>query len=332
MSFIVDYLRKNGPVSGNDIAIALGITRQAVNKYLKRLISEGEVVKIGKTKGARYLLKTGKREEVKKQYTLEGLEEDKVFEELSLLMGLRRNLAGNVFDIVQYAFSEMLNNAIDHSRSSRCEVEMVLDNYDCSFRVKDFGVGIFFNIQKKFGLSSETQAILELTKGKRTTYEEKHTGEGVFFTSKAGDVIKFRSHEASVIFDNLKEDVFVRENVPIGGTEVTFTVSRQSRRVLQDVFEKYSGEEFEYGFEKTVVSVELIKERYISRSEARRMLSGLEKFTEIVLDFKGVKTMGQGFADEIFRVFKNAHRGIRIKTENVSPLLEAMIKHVSEAR
>jgi hypothetical protein len=52
----------------------------------------------------------------------------------------------------------------------------------------------------------------------------------------------------------------------------------------------------------------------------------LDKFKEIILDFKGVKSIGQGFADEIFRVFQNSHQEILIKTENASEILNSMLQ------
>jgi hypothetical protein len=58
------------------------------------------------------------------------------------------------------------------------------------------------------------------------------------------------------------------------------------------------------------------------------LLSGLDKFKEVILDFKGVRSIGQGFADEVFRVFKTQHPEITMKVENVSPSLEPMIQHV----
>ena len=67
---------------------------------------------------------------------------------------------------------------------------------------------------------------------------------------------------------------------------------------------------------------------YVSRSEARRLLHGLEKFKEIILDFSGVKSIGQGFADEVFRVFQNGHPDIVLKKINVSPTLVPIINHV----
>ena len=53
---------------------------------------------------------------------------------------------------------------------------------------------------------------------------------------------------------------------------------------------------------------------------------------KIILDFKGVASLGQGFADEVFRVFKNQHPDIVIKTENINPVLNSIIKHVVDKR
>ena len=38
--------------------------------------------------------------------------------------------------------------------------------------------------------------------------------------------------------------------------------------------------------------------------------------------------MGQGFADEVFRVFLNTHPDIEIETENLSHSLRTMVHHV----
>ncbi|HET6267864.1 MAG TPA: STAS-like domain-containing protein, partial [Acidobacteriota bacterium] len=160
-----------------------------------------------------------------------------------------------------------------------------------------------------------------------TTQQEKHSGEGVFFTSKSGDIVSIRSHSMFLNFDNLKNDLFVEKKRSIKGTEVHFQISKHTRRKLAAVFGPYAPEEFEFRFEKTRVHVRLYGENYVSRSEARRLLHGLDKFREIVLNFKNVKTMGQGFADEVFRVFLTNHPAVRIFVENLAPLLKPLILH-----
>ena len=177
-------------------------------------------------------------------------------------------------------------------------------------------------------MTDENSAIGELIKGKTTTMSEKHTGEGVFFSSKSGDKVIFRSHQINLIFDNINHDIFVEKKRFIQGTEVTFEIGRASKRELDKIFRNYAPADFDYKFKKTLVYVKLFQKEYISRSEARRLLTGLDKFKEIILDFKGVASLGQGFADEVFRVFKNQHPEIIIKSENINPILNSIIKHV----
>ena len=327
---ILQYITKGKSVSGKELSKFLGISRQAVHRHLKVLIQEGKVVKEGKTRGANYSIAGRIRpsQRLRRSYILKGLEENSVFKEIELFLNLRKNLRGNVLDIVHYVFTEILNNAIDHSLSKKCEVEVNLDMYRCNFRIRDYGIGIFYSIYTKFNLPDETSAIGELIKGKTTTMKERHTGEGVFFSSKSGDKVAFRSHKINLVFDNKRKDVYVEEKKFIKGTEVIFSISRASRRKIEKIFKQYAPEEFDYRFEKTRVFVKLFQREYISRSEAKRLLSGLDKFKEITLDFKGVKSLGQGFVDEIFRVFQGQHPGIVINIENLNPTISIMIKHV----
>ena len=328
---ILKYLKEKKSASGRELSQSFGISRQATNKHLKELILNGNVVKEGTTKGVIYRSSLAGRkiqsvQRFRKICSLQGLEEDKIFKEVELLLNLRKNLKKNVFEIIHYTFTEILNNALEHSRSTKCYIETTLDQYKCNFRIRDYGIGIFYSIFTKFNLSDETSAIGELIKGKTTTMKEKHSGEGVFFTSKSGDAIAFRSHKINLIFDNLKRDVFVEERKLVKGTEVNFSMSRNSKRKLKAIFEQFAPREFGYRFEKTKAFVKLFQKECISRSEAKRLLLNLDKFKEIILDFKGVKSIGQGFADEIFRVFRKEYPDTIIGTENVNPTLKPIIK------
>jgi hypothetical protein len=87
--------------------------------------------------------------------------------------------------------------------------------------------------------------------------------------------------------------------------------------------------EFECQTEGNGVRVKLLRSDFIARSEARRLLANLGKFREIVLDFRDVRSVGQGFADEVFRVFANRNPEIMLRAENAVPAVMAMIRHVS---
>ena len=330
---ILKILKEKKYSSGKELSALLGISRQALNKHLKGLIQNSKVVKEGITKGTIYSVssptaKTQSEQRFRKTYFLQGLEEHRVFEEIALLLNLRKKLKKNVLDIINYAFTEILNNAIEHSQSEKCKVEFILDQYSCIVSIRDYGIGIFYSIFTKFNLSDETSAIGELIKGKTTTMKEKHSGEGVFFTSKSGDNVSFKSHKINILFDNILKDVHVGDMKFIKGTGVNFSILRHSKKQLKEIFNQFASGEFDYKFEKTKVFVKLFQTDYVSRSEAKRLLSGLDKFKEIILDFKGVKSIGQGFTDEIFRIFKEKHPDTIIKTENLGSTLESMLKHV----
>jgi hypothetical protein len=124
-------------------------------------------------------------------------------------------------------------------------------------------------------------------------------------------------------------DVFVSEPRFIKGTLASFEIDRNSRTRLENVFAEFAPEKYDFQFQKTRVLVKLLRQDYISRSEAKRLMHNLDKFSEIELDMRDVQNLGQGFADEVFRVFATAHPNIVIRFINASDVVTAMIKHVS---
>jgi hypothetical protein len=142
------------------------------------------------------------------------------------------------------------------------------------------------------------------------------------------DRFLLRSHRIQVEWNRARDDVFVSKQRFLSGTDVRFSVQRSTRRRLEEVFGEFAPKEYDFQFQKTKVLVKLLQRDYVSRSEARRLLANLEKFREIVLDFRDVKSIGQGFADEVFRIFAGRHPAIVISTENTNPVLDAMIRHV----
>jgi hypothetical protein len=75
-------------------------------------------------------------------------------------------------------------------------------------------------------------------------------------------------------------------------------------------------------------SQRLFSDEYVSRSEARRMPAGLHKFKIVELGFHNVRSLGQGFAHEVFRVFATANPHVEFRISNLSPALEPMLRHV----
>jgi hypothetical protein len=186
---------------------------------------------------------------------------------------------------------------------------------------------LFRSIADKLELADEHAALAELVKGRTTTMPEAHSGEGIFFTARSADIFVLRSHRIRLEWDNARADTFVSDERFTKGTKVEFTVRRDARRNLESVFAEFAPEEYDYRFEKTRIRVSLVQPQYVSRSEARRLTANLEKFRTVVLDFKGVRSVGQGFMDEVFRVFANRHPDTSIEVINASPAVTAMLRH-----
>lgn len=68
------------------------------------------------------------------------------------------------------------------------------------------------------------------------------------------------------------------------------------------------------------------EELLMSRSQARRLITRFDRFREVILDFSGVEIIGQGFADEIFRVFANAQPHVKLCPIHCGKDVDAMIR------
>jgi virulence-associated protein VapD len=115
----------------------------------------------------------------------------------------------------------------------------------------------------------------------------------------------------------------------VPGTFIEMMISTASHRTVQEVFDTYTSESDDYGFTRTHISVFLARygdENLVSRSQAKRLLARIERFKEVILDFKGVSEIGQAFADEIFRVYKNTHPDVGLRWASASSDVEKMIK------
>jgi anti-sigma regulatory factor (Ser/Thr protein kinase) len=335
-NLILDQLREKRIVRASDIIQLTGLSRVYVHRFFRELLDEGKIVLIGKANQAHYLFAgTDEAEKKVKVYRVHrllqniNLREDIVLEEIKKGSAIFDEISSNTAGIVAYAFTEMLNNAIEHSKSKAIDILMVKTPEHIRFDVSDRGIGIFKNIVEKKGLNTQLEAIQDLIKGKQTTSLAFHSGEGIYFTSRIADYLDFRSFQKRLIFDNVIDDIFVKDiKRAVSGTKVSFTIRLDLEKTLTDVFNKYSDDSFE--FSKTSVKVKLFREgvEYMSRSQARRIAVGLEKFKVVELDFNGVETIGQAFADEIFRVWHAQHPDIRIVPVNAGENVIFMIKHV----
>ena len=331
--FILEHVPENPAHIARATAEKFAISRQAVNKHLRRLVAEGVLLAEGNARRLRYKLRP--LETWTQRYDLApGLAEDVVWRQ-DIVPALGK-LPANALDIWHYGFTEIFNNAIDHSEGTRVSVRIEKTASHSEVAVYDNGVGIFKKIQRELGLLDERHSVLELAKGKLTTDPANHTGEGIFFSSRMFDAFQIQSGGVyfSHSFGDERDWILERENPGRDGTSVWMVLNNHTSRTTKNIFEQFtSGDDL--AFTKTVVPVKLAQygeDKLVSRSQAKRLLARVERFKTVILDFSGVDSIGQAFSDEIFRVFTNKHPEIDLFEVNASDLVQQMIRRARAAR
>lgn len=325
--YIIENVDKHSTDISKITSAHFKITRQAVNKHLQRLAEEKILTDTGKTRNRSY--KLCPLVEWKRAFAVTpGIAEDVVWtDDIRPVLG---QLPDNVMNLWHHGFTEMFNNAKDHSGGAYIWVHIKKTAAETEMLVADDGVGIFRKIKAAMNLLDERHAVLELAKGKFTTDPKNHSGEGIFFTSRMFDYFDilsggvFFSHELGHPEDWIQELDQSKD-----GTYVWMKLYNHTSRTTRKVFDQFSSNDDEYKFNKTTVPVRLAKygdDNLISRSQAKRLLARIELFKVVILDFKEVPTIGQAFADEIFRVFANQHPDIELIPAHVNSEVKRVIE------
>ncbi len=315
---------------------SFGISVTSVKRYLKKALEEGTISQRTDNACGYALTEQVREERVELGASLP--QEDKLYDTI-----LRERLAGcgqEAQRIWQYAGMEILNNAIEHSRGTEIRIILRTNALYTTVLIADNGVGVFRTLMDYMAghgweNPDEEDALVELYKGKITSDASRHSGEGIFFSSKAVDEFAIwsgakvykccRGREHTVVENHLLSYVSRMEHI---GTLVMMTLENETSRKLSEVFDMYA--DVDEGFVRTRVPVmeACISGEPVARSQARRICSRLEEFKEVILDFDGVEIMGQGFADELFRVYALSHPQVTLCPVNMKKEVWRMIRHV----
>lgn len=309
-------------IAAGEVAKAAGVTRQAAHYHLVRMVGAGELRRVGAGRGSRYFADS----DLDRSYRLEDLEEDRVWDEVVRDVPQIQGAPANVRSIMRYAFTELLNNAIDHSGGTEARVR-VWARDPLAMEILDDGIGAFRHVRERLALPDDLAALQQLSKGRETTAPDRHSGEGIFFTSKAVDRFELDANRLRWIVDNVRDDQAVGDAPAHPGTRVRSEVYPATQRTLQEVFAPYVDEET-LRFERTIVPLTLFETegRFVSRAEAKRLGTRLERFREAVIDFEGIDEVGLAFVDELFRVWASQHPGTRLVPIEMSPAVERVVR------
>ncbi|MBR2445009.1 MAG: DUF2250 domain-containing protein [Clostridia bacterium] len=308
---------------------AFNISKSSVYNYVNQMENDGLIEK----KNGGYILRTSFYHYAFKNDGTLG--EDRIY---SQFISQHIQFKKNVNSIWNYAFTEMMNNAIEHSEAENIYVGIFQNFLETQILIRDDGIGIFKNIQR-FMRESKNESISLgecvslLFAGKFTTAKQYHTGEGIFFTSHVMDEFIIYSDDNFFTRNNFAslqmEDEGLHNLMNMDkGTAVRMTLGNNTKKVLSEVFNTFAP--VDEGFIKTSIPIAHMFSggNPVSRSEARRLLGSISAFTDITLDFAGVEEIGQGFAHELFVLGKQKHPHINLRTINACKAVEDMIKRV----
>ena len=335
--FIIQRVDEGAGDLAHKVAKNFGLSRQGASRYIRRMVAERQLIKKGETRSREYFLPVLAELDENLPVSPEW-PEDKVWR--TEVAPIINGVAANVADICHHGVSEMVNNVIDHSGSTDFLISVRRTAAKIDINIFDRGVGIFRKIKEAFNLEDDRHAIFELTKGKITTDPDRHTGEGIFFTSRMFDTFSILSGGLFLWHRREGHDWLIQAGDYQPGTTVTMKIGVNSTHTSKEVFDKYTrvgAEDIDsegidvgdYAFARTRIVVDLMRfegESLVSRSQAKRLVARLDKFREIILDFRDVESIGPAFADEIFRVYQREHPEIKLIYLNANEAVAAMIR------
>ena len=305
------------------------ISKSSVYNYLSELCERG-IIK--KADGSYELSDTAYT------FTYENngkLEEDRIFSRD--VEPLFSDFPRNVLSAWRYAFTEMMNNAIEHSLSSKITVTVIMSAVKTVVAIADNGRGIFENI-RQYMLSERGEELTHeecatlLFAGKFTTAKSIHSGEGIFFTSHLMDSFKIISDGVVFSRDNFTDYSYERLINEEQSTTVVMELDNNSKKTAREIFDRFSN--VDDGFIKTQIPIAHIFPGAgpVSRSEARRLGALIESFREAELDFVNVEELGQAFVHELFVVWKNNNPNVKLTVINAEGDAAFMIKRVANTK
>ena len=308
---------------------AFGVSKSSVYNYVKKMCEDNVLEKSeGAVPPYKLVSVTHKFE-----YDNNGsLGEDKIFR--ADIQPLLKGFEKNVFSAWQYAFTEMMNNAIEHARATKIVVLFSTNALKTSIVIADNGIGIFKNIQTFLKEERGQDLALDecvslLFAGKFTTAEKFHSGEGIFFTSHLMDEFVITSDDMIFSRDNFS-DATVKSFRGPSSTVVSMSLSNQSKKSTKEVFDRFA--DVEEGFVRTHIPIShmFAYGNPISRSEARRLATLIADFKEVTLDFQGVEEVGQAFCHELFVVWQRSNPEVVLRVVGACEDVDFMIQRVKK--
>lgn len=315
------------------VAARLELPRRRVPALLRRLASAQWLRREGTPRRPHW--RPGPLRQVVQRYALQGLMEDRPW---------RRDFApyfalpAPVQRMAQHAFTELVNNAIDHSEGTQVTVSMRQTPAQLQLLVSDDGCGLFRRIEESFDITEPAFAMLELAKGRLTSQPGRHCGQGLVVTSQLADVFDLRANAAA--FQRREWATASWQGMPVQaaladrpGTSVYLAIALDTARTLDSVQRAQSADACSLAFDRTRVPLRLVASGAMpalaSRADARRVAARLAAFRRAEIDFSGLGEVGHAFAHELFSVYRREHPEVELVAVGAAPPVAEMLGAVS---
>ena len=308
----------------------LDISRRRACGLLRKLVAMQWLQLDGTSRRPRY--SPGALRQVVQRYALAGLQEDQAWrQDFAPFFAL----PPTVLRMALHAFTELLNNAIDHSGGTQVTVSMRQTPLQVQLLVSDDGCGLFKRIAQHFAIDEPQLAMLELSKGKLSSAPDRHSGHGLFFSARLADVCDIHANAAAFQCRSWEQRPW-RSGRPAmrQGTSIYMAIQLDTTRTLDAVLRAHSVEG-SYNFDRTEVPLHLLSgeaRTLASRADARRVAARLGGFRCAEINFDGVDDIGHGFADELFRVFQRDNPGLLLVPVGMNRGVQAMVASVGPAK
>jgi len=290
-------------LSSGQVATRLGISRQAAFSHLTALAEQGLAERIGRGRGTRY--RARRADALDSQAVDMGAAilrlriapDDAPWEELAARAPFD-GMSACASRLFAGALERLLRGARERDPEGAPQLAVFDQHEHVLLELTDAGEGFFEASRRRLAASSAGEARLLLSKGLGDEDLRWLTGAADDFEVESGG-LRWR-------FDNLRADQALGSlDTPRPGTRVRFCADPLRPMNIDALGSSPSPA---HALVRLFASADV----FPSRDEGRDLMQGLEDCERVVLDFGGVREIGEGFADEIFRLWAGVHPHVRL--------------------
>jgi len=320
---ILKFIKERKSVTGTTLRKHFGVSRQAINIHIQRLVDAGKILQLGSKSGTVYVDAEGKEiievAKLRRYYENDGnLNANDIFDYYKKVLLFEKTLNENAYKIVKYAFISSLDKAIHRSQAKKIFIYIGIYKDNITFIVRDFGIGIFPSIQKTIDVTNEYQALGAFLKGDIKGMGKK----GLTILSKLGDNVQIKSQRANATFDNINNNVIIKNIVSKKGTHIEFTIDRETNRRLDKYIDGIKWKEPD-----VIINVFRIgKKAILSKSSFSEYLEGFYKLDKLTFDFNNKIEMPKKMIEVILDFFSKKYKTQNIQTINITKSLKKQLR------